>query len=179
MMAIFLILMERLSKAIATSDINYSWKNTMVAIGIYSCFSMALGWKTGFLIWRPQPSLAIIRIMATSLIAPAIVEELFFRVVLLPIPTDNLSFQTYLVHSLFSLCLFIIYHPLNAITFFPQGRIAFFDPVFLTLATALGVICTWSYWQTGSLWLPVIIHWLSVVLWLSFFGGAEKLAYDR
>ena len=179
MMAIFLILMERLSKAIATSNIYYSWKNTMVAIGIYSCLSMALGCKTGFLIWQPQPSKTLVKIIATSLIAPAIVEELFFRVILLPSPTDNLPFPTYFIRSLFGLCLFVIYHPLNAITFFPQGKTTFFDPIFLTLATALGIICTWSYWHTGSLWLPVIIHWLTVVLWLSCFGGYEKLAWDR
>ena len=178
-MAIFLILMERLSKAIATFSFYYSWKNIMVAIGIYSCLSIVLGWTTGFLVWRPQSGLAIARIMVTSLIAPAIVEELFFRVILLPTPTGSLPFETYLVRSWFSLCLFIIYHPLNAITFFPQGRIAFFNPVFLTLATALGIICTWSYWYTGSLWLPVIVHWLTVVLWLSCFGGSEKLDRER
>lgn len=177
MMTIFLILMERLSQAITTFHIYYSW-NILLAIGIYSAFSIALGWQTGFLEWRPQPSKIIIKIMTTSLIAPAIVEELWFRVLLLPIPANNPAPQTFFAASLLSLCLFIVYHPLNAVTFFPQGRKTFLNPVFLTLATALGVVCTWSYWQTSSLWLPVLIHWLTVVLWLSCLGGWDKLKFS-
>ena len=177
-MTIFLILTERLRQAIALPDLYYSWKTTLLAIGIYSAFSIALGWQTGFIKWQPQPSKIAIRIMITSLIAPAMIEEIWFRVLLLPVPSNTPTLQTFLTASWFSLYLFIIYHPLNAVTFFPQGRKTFFDPVFLTLATALGVVCTWSYWQNGSLWVPVLIHWLTVVLWLSYLGGWDKLGFS-
>ena len=69
----------------------------------------------------------------------------------------------------------MIYHPVNALTFFPQGREIFFNPIFLSLATALGIACTVTYWQTGSLWIPVLIHWLAVVVWLVYFGGLKKV----
>ncbi|MEM8720927.1 MAG: CPBP family glutamic-type intramembrane protease [Cyanobacteria bacterium P01_G01_bin.39] len=103
-------------------------------------------------------------------------EELVFRGLILPYPDSSISLESYSIWSLFSLGLFIIYHPLNALTFFPQGRSVFFRPVFLVLAAALGIVCTITYWQTGSLWIPVIIHWLAVVLWLLCFGGWSQIA---
>ncbi|MFB2837851.1 type II CAAX prenyl endopeptidase Rce1 family protein [Floridanema evergladense] len=74
-----------------------------------------------------------------------------------------------------SLVLFIIYHPMNAVTFFPAGRKTFFNPIFLLLAAVLGIVCSVVYLQSGSLWLPVIIHWLVVVVWLVFLGGYKQL----
>ncbi len=32
-----------------------------------------------------------------------------------------------------------------------------------------------AYLQSGSLWTPVVIHWLAVVVWLLFLGGYRKL----
>ncbi|MEL6927869.1 MAG: CPBP family glutamic-type intramembrane protease [Cyanobacteria bacterium J06600_6] len=116
--------------------------------------------------------------MTTSFIAPALLEETFFRALLLPHPASNTSSTNYLLWSLISLLLFIVYHPLNAMTAFPQGKPTFFDARFLILATALGIACTTTYWQTGSIWLPIIIHWLTVVLWLSCFGGLDKLGFN-
>jgi predicted Abi (CAAX) family protease len=81
------------------------------------------------------------------------------------------------VWATLSLFLFVIYHPLNALTFFSQGRETFFDPIFLCLAAGLGIICTITYYQTGSLWLPVLIHWLVVVVWLLCFDGLTKLKF--
>jgi len=96
---------------------------------------------------------------------------------LLPAPSDKIPFNSYLAWSGFSLLLFVVYHPLNALIFFPQGRAVFFNPIFLILATALGVVCIITYWQTASLSIPVVIHWLAVVLWLLCFGGLTKLNY--
>lgn len=131
---------------------------------------------TGFLQWNVcSCKRTIIKTIATSLIAPAILEETFFRVLLLPHPSTNISLDSYIVWAGFSLFLFVIYHPLNALTFFPQGRETFFDPAFLCLAASLGIICTTTYWQTGSLWLPALIHWFSVNIWLLCFGGLTRL----
>ncbi|MEL6500374.1 MAG: CPBP family glutamic-type intramembrane protease, partial [Cyanobacteria bacterium J06623_1] len=102
--------------------------------------------------------------------------------------------RSYLLWSGFSLLLFVIYHPLNALTFFPQGKETFFDPIFLSLAGILGLTCAIAYQQTGSLWLPVAIHqrsqqapsfyggvicdWLAVVFWLLCFDGLHRLKMD-
>ena len=166
MSLILLKIWERLSRAIATFP-DLGDRDVIASISVYALFILVLGVTTGFLHWDLCKSREVVmRVVTTSLIAPAILEELVFRVILLPYPSSKIAPEFYFTQSVISLCLFIIYHPLNGITFFPQGRKTFFNPVFLVLATALGIICTLSYWQTGSLWLPVLIHWLSVVLWL-------------
>ncbi len=47
--------------------------------------------------------------------------------------------------------------------------------VFLVLAALLGIICSLAYIQSGSLWTPVMIHWLLVVVWLLLLVGYRKL----
>jgi predicted Abi (CAAX) family protease len=42
-------------------------------------------------------------------------------------------------------------------------------------ALLLGLICTIAYWQSGSWWVPVAMHWLVVFVWLMFFGGYGQL----
>ena len=155
---------------------DFAWENIAIAVILYIVFALWLGWQSGFLNWQPQPAKLVLRVMATSLIAPAILEEAVFRVLLLP---DLTKFSSQLVtQSVLSLLLFVLYHPVNAATTFPRGKPAFFDPIFLCLAAALGAICTFSYWQTGSIWLSVAIHWLTVFLWLLCFGGWGKLTLD-
>ena len=177
MTSIFLIWSPRLGRAIATKPDLFPSQNTIVLVCLYALFTLILGWRSHFFQWEPQSSKTIVKIMATSAIAPALAEELFFRVLLLPAPSDDLSLKSRLIWSISSLFLFIVYHPLNALTFFPQAKTVFLEPIFLILAASLGIVCTIAYWQTGSLWLPVIIHWLTVVLWLSCLGGSTKLNY--
>jgi predicted Abi (CAAX) family protease len=76
-----------------------------------------------------------------------------------------------------SLFLFVVYHPLNALSFFSRGIETFFNRIFLTLAALLGMLCSLTYLQSGSLWTPVVIHWLVVVVWLLLLGGYRKLYF--
>ncbi|NEO91379.1 MAG: CPBP family intramembrane metalloprotease [Moorea sp. SIO3G5] len=119
------------------------------------------------------------KIMITALFTPAILEEIFFRVLLLPHPSENPSLISIYAWSTVSLVIFVIYHPLNAITFYPAARETFFQPMFLFLATLLGIICTIAYLQSGSIWTAVVIHWLFVVIWLIGLGGKSRLLYNN
>jgi predicted Abi (CAAX) family protease len=74
-----------------------------------------------------------------------------------------------------SLVLFVVYHPLNALTFYPVGRSTFMNPVFLLLAAVLGVACSIAYLLFGSIWPAVAIHWLAVTAWLLLLGGYRRL----
>jgi predicted Abi (CAAX) family protease len=69
----------------------------------------------------------------------------------------------------------VLYHPLNALTFYKKGNPTFWQPVFLILSGLLGLICAIAYYFTGSLVIITLIHWLIVVLWLFVFGGEKKL----
>jgi predicted Abi (CAAX) family protease len=40
------------------------------------------------------------------------------------------------------------------------------DPRFLVQVTLLGLACSLAYLVSGSIWPPVLIHWLTVVVWL-------------
>ena len=177
MNSIFLILWSRLSRAITTVPDLGDRSMVMVAIA-YTFLTLVFGLLSGFLKWNPcRSNRVIVRVVVTSLLAPAILEELAFRVLLLPYPSSQLSMSN-LRWSIFSLLLFVIYHPINALTFFPQGKETFFKPVFLGLAAILGIACTIVYYQSGSLWLPVLIHWLTVVLWLLCFDGLGRLHFN-
>ena len=172
------ILLTRLVKAITTLP-NYSSLIKMsILLSTYGLFAIFLGFSTNFLQWNLCKSKQLIfKIMATSLIAPALIEEIFFRVLLLPYPLKQIQASSWFTWSLLSLFLFVIYHPVNAFTFFPQAKETFGNPVFLVLTTGLGVSCTLIYWQSGSLWLPVFVHWLVVVIWLFCWGGLNKLNF--
>ncbi len=167
---------DRLINGITTIPIWADWQYGFVLISIYTIIALCLGFCKKFLKFKIQSYWQIsLKIIATSFVAPGLLEELFFRGLLLPHPTENSDIKTVSIYIIISLLLFVVYHPLNAITFFPAGRKSFFDPVFLCLATLLGIICTLVYLKSGSIWIPVLIHWLIVVVWLLCLGGAEKL----
>lgn len=136
-----------------------------------------IGFKTGFLSWNfvnlfRQKWWRSLQLF----LMPALIEELVFRVMLLPHPFEGLTWVSWSFWSVFSLSLFIIYHPLNALFFYAPGKPLFFQPLFLFFAGLLGLACMISYSLTGSLWPPVIIHWIVVVIWLFALGGQEKLS---
>ncbi|MFB2882094.1 type II CAAX prenyl endopeptidase Rce1 family protein [Floridanema aerugineum] len=167
----------RINTAFSTFPTIKAWLIAIVLLLILTLFCLPIGLWCNFLkIENMRASKTIIfSIIAGSLLFPAISEELFFRVLLLPHPQENVTTATVWFWGSLSLVLFIIYHPLNAVTFFPAGRKTFFNPIFLLLAAVLGIVCSVVYLQSGSLWLPVIIHWLVVVVWLVFLGGYKQL----
>ncbi|MEH2045815.1 CPBP family glutamic-type intramembrane protease [Nostoc sp.] len=89
---------------------------------------------------------------------PAIVGELLFRVFLLPNPSEITNWFQGALWAIVNLLLFVLYHPLNAKTFYKAGIATFYNHVFLFLARFLGVICTVAYNLTGSLFAIVLIH---------------------
>jgi predicted Abi (CAAX) family protease len=108
------------------------------------------------------------------LLTPGITEELAFRALPLPHPSERCSRQHQVVAGVLALTAFVLWHPLNGLW---TARVwpVFTDPVFLTLAALLGAACTLAYLLSGSLWPPVLIHWASVVSWGLFLGGRKLL----
>lgn len=170
------LLSDRVMSSILTLPELSDILNATLLLSIYTAIALPLGFTTDFLQLKPITSWQIvIKVTATSFIAPAILEELVFRVCLLPRASENSTFMTIFIWAIISLVLFIIYHPLNALIFFPTGQPTFFEPIFLFLATLLGITCSLAYLQSYSLWTPVVIHWLVVVVWLLCLGGIEQL----
>ncbi len=138
---------------------------------------LLLGFRSDFLKIEilKAPWKTIARILLITFFFPTVAEEILFRVLLLPHPAEKLSIAAQWLWGSISLVLFIVYHPLNALTFYPAALTVFKTPIFLVLVALFGIACIISYLQSGSLWLPVVIHWLCVVVWLLLLGGYSKL----
>ena len=83
----------------------------IILLTVYGSIASVLGFKNDFLQFRLLRSpLRIGRVVVTSFFAPALIEEIVFRVLLLPQPTQNLQ-QLPPVAVIINLLIFILYHP--------------------------------------------------------------------
>ena len=113
--------------------------------------------------------------MVSVLVHPAFVEELIFRALLVPRRTEAMPRSGLYARAGLALLVYVAAHPLNALLFWPAALPVFANPFYLTLASLLGLTCTAAYLISGSIWPPVAIHWLTVVLWLLLLGGQRRL----
>jgi predicted Abi (CAAX) family protease len=106
---------------------------------------------------------------------PSLLEEAFFRGVLIPIAAGEKPLPQVLFYILLSTACFVLWHPLNALTINPTAVSFFLNPFFLLIVALLGVTCSVAYIYSRSIWLPVIVHWATVVVWVIFLGGRNKI----
>ncbi len=138
------------------------WLETLVIITIFSTIALAVGLTSGLLQPGTAPTAALPLLLRTFAV-PALLEELLFRV----LPPPRLCPA--------SLVVYVLFHPLNALLFWPEARDVFYDPAFLVLTALLGGGCALLYRRTRSLWPPVALHWFVVAGWLLFLGGEDAL----
>ncbi|WP_036483327.1 type II CAAX prenyl endopeptidase Rce1 family protein [Myxosarcina sp. GI1] len=170
------ILQHRVVTAILRLPNLQAIEHLIMAIFIYALLALVTGFKTKFLTFAVEQNwISISRVTFTALLAPAISEEILFRVLLLPHPEENHGVNYVLIWVLISLLTFVIYHPVNGFTLYTAGAKTFTNPIFLLLATGLGISCIYLYLDSGSLWTPVVFHWLIVVVWLLCLGGSTRL----
>ena len=157
-------------------------QSCLIAVGllvIYAAIAIPLGFQTNFLSFTPnllnnQSILSIIKLF----FFPALGEEILMRIFLLPHPLERALISSWLIWGTVSILIFIIYHPLSAMTFYRRGYPTFLRPVFLVLAGLLGLICAIAYYATGSLLIISLIHWLVVILWIFLLGGKKHLVQE-
>lgn len=155
------------------------WRDWQLAAGLLAGFSLLvvpLGFWQHWLVptvalpWPQSGWLA-----GRVLVVPALVEEGFWRVLMLPHKNEILTPQQRWLVGIPMLTLFVLMHLLSSLTVYPSGFPTFFSPIFLFATALLGLICTITYWRSGSMWVPVAIHWLVVFVWLMFLGGYGRL----
>ena len=125
-----------------------------LGIGLaYAALALTLGWRSGLLAgrWRWHPWRQLLPRALGLLVVPAIGEEVLFRVLLLPSPMEGLPPMAMAPWVALSVGLFVAWHGLRA------RRRA------LLQVSLLGLACALAYLVSGSLWPPVLIHWLAVV----------------
>lgn len=170
------ILFTRIMGAIELPDMG-DWSIGLAILLGYGAIAIPLGLSQKFLYYQPwktvwgHKALLILKLF----FMPALIEELFIRVLWLPYPGAGVTPQVWLLWAIAGLILFILYHPLNAVTLYKVGHPTFFNPMFLTLTGLLGIACTIAYWFTGSLLIITCIHWIVVCVWLILFGGMKRL----
>jgi predicted Abi (CAAX) family protease len=153
------------------------WLAILGLLSAYSLVALPIGFISGFLTLNScDRSIGKnMRSLLQLFFLPALLEEILFRLLLIPHPIETaISSDSYL-WLVISLGLFIIYHPLNALTFYMPGNPTFMDWRFLVLTGLLGIVCAIVYLLSGSIWSAVFIHWLVVVAWLKVFGGDRWL----
>ena len=169
-----MLLWNRIVAALTTVPGLSDWGQTAGILVAYGVIALLIGSSTRFLQWN-VPIKNWLQVSLQALFAPAIIEEVGFRILLLPHPSEGVSMGTWWLWGGLSLVLFLLYHPLNALTLYKAGYPTFLNSTFLVLATLLGIACTLAYGLTASLWPPVLIHWVVVVIWLCWLGGVEHL----
>ena len=112
----------------------------------------------------PQATTAL-ALAATLFVAPALGEELLFRGLFIPRDRPTPAAMT------LSVLLFVLWHPLQALTIGPPWAGAFLDLWFLAAVAILGVALARIYAATRSLWPCVLAHWLVVLGWKLLLGG--------
>lgn len=154
---------------------------TLALLGLFSALALPAGWSWGFLVpgWQLLPWRQQLHQAAALLVMPALGEELLFRVALMPSPhlgqgSDGLNWSV-LGWGALSLGLFVLYHPLAGRLWYPRGRILFQDRHFLMLCTLLGATFSIAFQISGSLWSPVLVHWVAVSVWLGPLNGVRWL----
>ena len=148
---------------------------SLIPVPIYVCAALAIGFRTGLFTTRviDFPMSAILPFCL--FIFPSLLEEAFFRGVLIPNNAASHSSRKILLYVVLSTAAFVLWHPANALTINRTAEGVFLNPAFLLIVTLLGITCAISYVYSRSLWIPVMIHWLTVVAWVVFLGGRNKL----
>ena len=160
---------RRATVAFSTIPKTKDWLQGLVLLLIFAFLYLPIGFAIGFLKVDVQSSWRTIMSVAVgAFFMPALLEEFGFRMLLLPHPTETISSSKRWLLSILSWLLFVIYH------LHPFAPSFFRTPAFLTGAGLLGIVCTMSYLKSGSIWIPIAIHWFIVVGWLLFLGGLKR-----
>ncbi len=142
---------------------------------IYMLFALVIGIYSGLFNFGILNNRIGFFLPITLFIFPSFLEEAFFRGLLIPNSAIQHGIKRILLYLVMSTVLFVLWHPLNALTINPTAVSFFLNPYFLLITTLLGLTCGISYILSRSLWIPIVIHWLTVVVWVIFLGGRNKI----
>jgi len=167
---------QRFADAFAVPFTARSVGLVLVAVGVYALGAVPYGLRSGIL--RPQwAAVHPVRLGLTLvrlLVVPAFVEEVIFRVMLVPHPVEGVPAGLWLLWGLLSIALFVVYHALQG-RLTPQ-RAVLADRRCLVLVGWLGLVLVAVYGLSGSLWVVGLVHWLVAAGWLLGMGGWGQLA---
>lgn len=172
--------LRRAWAACTTLPDNRGWFSCGALFGAYGALALATGFRSGLLRRElmDEPWHVYVLLPGVLFVLPGISEELVFRGLLLPHPSEQAAPPQILVASIVSQAAFFIYHPINGLTLSRKRRNLLTHPLFLWQVALLGAACNLAYLISGSLWPPAFMHWLTVVVWKFFLGGRRIFLSD-
>ncbi|AOY87958.1 hypothetical protein BKP64_07115 [Marinobacter salinus] len=142
---------------------------TLVPVFVIIAISVGFGAGLFQFGWLDSPITPVLPIVL--FVFPSLLEEAFFRGVLIP---RNILASGHVKAArsvAISTLVFIVWHPFNALAFNSTAISLFLNPWFLVIVCAMGITCGYAYVLSRSIWVPVIIHWAAVTVWVLFLGG--------
>jgi predicted Abi (CAAX) family protease len=99
------------------------------------------------------------------MLGPALVEELVFRVLLLPSALPGMALPAMVPWMALSVGVFVAWHGLKLQLRRGLPQVGATPPRVLVRMGLLGSVCALAYVLSGSLWPPVLMHWLALLAW--------------
>jgi predicted Abi (CAAX) family protease len=163
--------------AIVTAPSAAAWRRCALLYAAFVVCALPIGLLSGLLhpSLPPLSSGAALVAALTIALHPAFTEEIVFRALMLPRRLDGIGRARLATTIAVALFLYVVAHPLNAKFFWPAAWGVFGNPFYLAMATLLGATCTAAYLISGSIWPSVVMHWLTVTLWILLLGGQALL----
>lgn len=168
---------EALRAAALTFPSVRTWVHCLLVYIVFAVIAAWVGFRSGLLeasVAKLSPTAFAILVM-TTLLSPALLEEIIFRVFPLPRHASRATRPRLILVSAVSLAAFVAAHPLSAWLVRPKAWALFTSPPFLAMAALLGAACTAVYMISKSLWPPVLLHWTAVLIWITLLGGHALL----
>lgn len=167
-------LVSNLWQGLSTSPFKAPLKS-LLPFPVYLLFALVIGFYAGLFNFGFLNSKIGLFLPLILFVFPSFFEEAFFRGLLIPNDAIEQGTGRVLFYLVISTALFVLWHPLNALTVNPEAASFFLNPFFLLITALLGLTCGVSYILSRSLWIAVIIHWLTVLVWVFFLGGRNMI----
>lgn len=167
-------LRKNLIRGLLTSPFRAPLKSWAL-VPVFVLIAVPLGFASGLLAYDPistdRSLLFLVGLFFGMLIAPSLTEEVLFRGLMIPRQVWSRGWLPAVWAVGISTLLYVLWHPFSALTNRPEAQAIFLDPSFLVIVALLGLACGYQYVYSKSLWGPVLIHWVTVVVWVFLFGG--------
>ncbi|NMT62679.1 CPBP family glutamic-type intramembrane protease [Marinobacter orientalis] len=163
-------LRNNLGKSFCTSPFRAPLK-AWALVPVLVVISVSAGFEAGLLEVELLDSKIAPLLPLILFVFPSLLEEAFFRGILIPRNTLKAGAARATGAVAISTVAFVAWHPINALAFNHTAIPLFLNPWFLVIVCALGITCGYSYVVSRSIWVPVIIHWVAVAVWVLFLGG--------
>lgn len=145
-------------------------RSAWALVAPFAVVTLGLGFSSGQFDLGLASGWRVLLLPLVLVLYPSLVEEFFYRGVLLPRSMVTAGWTRRFAAVSASTALYVAAHPLSPLLGLSESDF-FLDPRMLFVVAMLGYTCGYAYLRSGSLRAPILIHWATVVVWNLFLGG--------